>query len=622
MVFVTQAWRFQSRRRIWARSRPRIAGGRPCATVSAVLAHLLAACLLFFTTADAVALKLDVKVEGLQGEQQVNVQALLAIYQERKDPDLGPDRLRALHGLAPDQIRDALAPFGLYRVDVKDSLTEPPDPNGTWVATYQVDPGPPVKIGRVSYQVTGPGADNPALPKEFPMKVGDVLLHAKYEKAKSDLRYAAASNGYLDYQLIRHQVLIDPVAYEALVELHVDTGPQYHLGEVRFKQDLLDDDLLRRYVRFKPGDVYDPDRLLALQSRLLGTEYYDSVELEPRRDLSEEGNRVPIEVSAIRNKPNKYRVGLGYATDLGPRLTLDWRRRYWNRWGHNSRTQLTLSPGYSSWNFDYRIPIRDPVRDYLRIKPEITYYDTTTHQGWVNSVEVARSIVTPGRWRRTIGISYRYEDYSINDVEADAINELVPYITWAKTVTDDAIYTKKGYRLKYGIFGTTDALISPASYLSGTLDFKWIRAFWDNYRFITRTELGVTWANSVDDLPASRRFYAGGDSSIRGWGFDALGPNDPVTDETVGGRYLAVGSLELERRIKGPWSAAVFTDFGNAFDPDYEQSFEQSVGAGLRWLSPIGQIRFDVAFALTKDDADSTGGLPPARLHFVIGPDL
>ncbi len=230
--------------------------------------------------------------------------------------------------------------------------------------------------------------------------------------------------------------------------------------------------------------------------------------------------------------------------------------------------------------------------------------------------------MTPGRWRRTIGIGYRYEDYSINEVEQDAINELVPYITWAKTVTDDPIYTKKGYRLKYGILGTTDALISPASYLSGTLDFKWIQAFWKDYRLIARTDLGATWANSVDDLPASRRFYAGGDSSIRGWGFDALGPNDPVTDETVGGRYLAVGSLELERKIKGPWSAAVFTDFGNAFDPSYEQQFEQSVGVGLRWLSPIGQIRLDVAFALTKDDWQQGDGFPPTRLHFIIGPDL
>jgi len=76
-----------------------------------------------------------------------------------------------------------------------------------------------------------------------------------------------------------------------------------------------------------------------------------------------------------------------------------------------------------------------------------------------------------------------------------------------------------------------------------------------------------------------------------------------------------VGSLELERRIKGNWSGAVFTDFGNAFDPDFTREAEVGAGLGVRWRSPIGQIRLDVAFALTKE------GDPP-RLHIVIGPDL
>ena len=578
---------------------------------------------LLFGAADAQALKLDVKLEGLEGVRQANVLALLAIYQERKDPDLDATRILALHRLAPGQISDALAPFGLYRVQIQDSLTEPAGPDGTWVASYRVDAGPAIKIRSVDYQVTGAGADNPAFPKAFPMKVGDMLLHADYEKAKSDLRYAAASEGYLDYQLVRHQVLIDPVAYEALVELHLDTGPQYYLGEVRFKQDLLDEALLERYVRFKPGELYDPDRLVDLQARLLGTEYFDKVEVIPLKDESGDGLTVPVEVVAHRNKANKYRVGLGYATDTGPRLSLDWRRRYWNRWGHKSRTELVLSPGYSSFEFDYRIPIRNPERDYVTIKPQVTYYDTATSKGWLNTIQFARSIVTPGGWRQTLGLDYRYEDYTINDVETSAANELIPYVTWSKTTTDDPVYTKRGYRLKLGVLGAADVLISPTDYLSGTFDLKWIRAFWDDYRFLTRVDLGATWADSVDDLPASRRFYAGGDNSIRGWGYDALGPEDPETGLTIGGRYLTVGSLELERRIKGPWSGAVFTDFGNALDPDYENTYEQSVGVGVRWLSPIGQVRVDVAFALTKDDWwEDREGFPPARLHVVIGPDL
>nr|WP_242470816.1 autotransporter assembly complex family protein [Thiocystis violacea] len=571
--------------------------------------------------APALALKLEVRVEGLKGAQEANVLALLGIHRERDDAELTAARLEALHRAAPEQIREALAPFGLYRVNIEDHLERPPGDEGKWSARYRVEPGEPVKILSVDYQVSGEGATNPAFPKIFPMKPGDVLLHSAYEKAKSDIRYAATSEGYLDYQLTRHQVLIDPDAYAAHVLFHLDTGPEYRIGAVSFKQDLLDEDLLGRYVTFKPGDVYDPDVLLGLQGRLLGSEYYGEVEIVPLKDQAGPNHEVPIEIVAERNKANKYRVGLGYATDVGPRLTLDYRRRYLTRHGHKLRTELSLAPALSQWELDYRIPIQDPTRDYIIIKPRSSHYDTATRTGWIQSLQVAHSTLTARGWRRNIGIDYGYEDLYVNDVQMGAMNELVPNISWSKTVSDDPVNTSDGYRLKYTVMGAMDGVISQESYLSGLVQFKWVRRFATDYRFITRTDLGATWADSLDALPASRRFYAGGDGSIRGWGFDALGPNDPITNETVGGRYLAVGSLELERRIKGPWSAAVFGDFGNAFDPDYEQELAQSVGLGLRWASPIGQVRFDVAFALSKDQGDYDG-LPPARLHIVIGPDL
>ena len=582
----------------------------------------LAVCLLLAFT-DAFALKLDVSVDGLEGKWQENVLALLAIYQEREDETLTAPRLKVLHRLAPEQIRQALAPFGLYRVQVTDSLTPPAQDGGPWHAQYRVDPGEPIKIGVVNYSVTGPGAENPAFPQSFPMKVGDVLLHADYEKAKGDITYAASQDGYLDFELVRHQVLIDPVAYEAIIEFHIDTGKQYFIGDVRFKQvpEFLNDEFLHRYVKVEPGAVYDPDILIGLQSRLLGTEYFEKVEMVPLKGEANDTSVIPIEVVTYRNKANKFRVGIGYATDVGPRLTLDWRRRYLGRNGHKFRLELSIAQAVQELSGDYRIPVGNLLTDYLTIQPQFQSYDTATRVGDLAQVQMAYSVVTPGGWRRTAGIDYRYEEYTLNDVDADTTNELVPNISWAKTVADDPIYTTKGYRIKYTILGAVEGLVSQASYISGLIKFKYVRQFMKDYRFITRTELGATYADSVEDLPASRRFYAGGDSSIRGWGIEALGPNNEL-DQTVGGRYLAVGSLELERRIKGDWSGAVFTDFGNAFDPDYPREWQQSVGVGLRWKSPLGQVRMDVAFALTKGDEETTYGLPPARLHLVIGPDL
>jgi len=589
--------------------------------------RLLFALLLLSITQGAQALKLEVRVEGLKGKDEgyeKNVLALLGIYQERKDKGLSVARLKALHRRAPDQIRKALAPFGLYRVQVNATLTKPKSEDGTWVADYQVVPGEPVRVVSVDYCIKGPDdedcimgwdPDDLPLPKEFPMQLGEVLLHSVYDKAIGEIRNLAARHGYLDYELTHDRALIDLDNYGAIIQFHLATGPRYYLGDVRFTQNLFDDRYLKRFVGFEPGNPYDPEALLILQGNLLGTEYYEGVEVVPHKAVAGENRTVPIEVIATPNKANKHRFGFGYATDVGPRVTLEWRRRYLTRWGHTLRLETNISQPFQRMKGDYRIPIGNPLRDYLTIRPDLRVYDIASWKGNTQTLQVAHSVVTAGGWRRTAGIDYRREQFEVAADDAELVNELVPNITWSRTFTDDPVYTTDGYRVKFALLGTTQGLISPASYLSGSARVKWIKSFLANYRLIVRSDLGASWANSVFDLPASRRYFAGGDNSIRGWALDVLGPDDPVTNEAVGGRYLAVGSLELERRIRGNWSGAVFADFGNAFDPDFTRRVEVGAGLGVRWRSPIGQIRLDVACALTKDGN-------PAHLHIVIGPDL
>jgi translocation and assembly module TamA len=563
----------------------------------------------------AFALDLEVEVDGLEGRERDNVLALLALYQEREDASITPARLRALYRQAPGQIREALAPFGLYRVEVEPTLNEPAAADGAWVARFEVDPGQPVKIGRIDYRVTGSGADNPRFPERFPMQVGDALIHSAYEKAKNRIIRIASEEGYIFADLTRHRVLIDPVAYEAIVEFHLETGEQYYLGEVRFDQDLLADSFLQKYVNFEPGVVYNPERLLGLQGRLIATEYYENVEIQPLRDQAGPDRQVPIEVIASRNKANVYRVGIGYGTDVGPRFSLDYRRRYIGRYGHYAKAELEISQLEQSLVGEYRIPFRNPVRDYLLIRPEVYFFDTASRQGDLFKLGLAQSVENRYGWRRIIGLDYRYEDYTVAGDDDDSFNGVVPHISWSKVEADDPINTRNGYRAKINLQGTAKDLLSDSNWLSAKLDYKLIKSLGQKMRFIGRTELGAIWASSVSDVPASQRFFAGGDNSIRGWDFDVLGPNDPADNETIGGRYIAVGSLELEHRLVGNWAGAVFTDFGNAFDPDFEDEWEQSVGLGVRYSTPIGPVRVDVAYALTKDP---TG----FRLHLSLGPDL
>ena len=143
--------------------------------------------------------------------------------------------------------------------------------------------------------------------------------------------------------------------------------------------------------------------------------------------------------------------------------------------------------------------------------------------------------------------------------------------------------------------------VSPAF---GSLELP---AFTAAFLFLT-TDVG-----DVNKLPASQRFFAGGDNSVRGYQFESLGPTDE-SGEVIGGKHLVVGSIELDHRITDSWNAAVFYDIGNAINSVNDELFA-GAGVGVRWKSPVGPVRFDFAWALDKTDEQF-------RLHVVIGPDL
>jgi len=142
---------------------------------------------------------------------------------------------------------------------------------------------------------------------------------------------------------------------------------------------------------------------------------------------------------------------------------------------------------------------------------------------------------------------------------------------------------------------------------------KYIHSLGD-LRLLARVESGTTWIDSVEDLPASLRYFTGGDQSIRGYGFRELGPLNDDGTEVVGGRNLTVGSVEFDYLVRSNWRVAVFADAGNAFNNPDDFDFMRSVGFGVRWLSPVGPIRIDIAHPFNSDDA--------FRIHVTMGPDL
>ena len=556
------------------------------------------------------ALDVSIDIEGLDRETTDNVRAFLSLEQEKDRKELTLSRLRLLHKKASDEIRKALQPFGYFKPQIDAELRQT---GKAYRAIYRVTPGPLIRLSKVDVQILGAGSEDADLDTKFPLAEGDVLKQSVYDEAKQKLLTRVIEHGYLDTAFTRHKITVNLQKYTARIELHLKTGQKFRFGQVRFTQDVLDPEFLARYVQFKPGDPFNHEKLLNLQADLIDSEYFSHVEVLTLRDQAED-DRVPIEVICSPSKRDRYRIGLGYSTDTGPRITLDWKRRRVGSKGQRLLSELQLSQPHSTFKTEYQIPLERPAKDALSFGFSLDKYDTDSRKGTLALVNAKQSVELENGWRRNLGLDYSYESFVVADQKDTAIL-LVPSLQLSRLKSDGLSYIQRGQHLDFRVEGAHERILSTTSYLQFYTKDKFIYGLGDgDWRVLARAELGATRTQDLLDLPASKRFFAGGDNSIRGFDLDELGPKDEEGN-VIGGRYLAVASLELERRIVGKWSAAVFLDAGNAFDPDYATDLEYGAGFGVRWRSPVGPIRVDLAAGLSADKIEP-------RLHIVVGPEL
>lgn len=566
-----------------------------------------------------------VKVE-IKGVKQAdiikNILANLRIEQQKNNDRLSEKRIKRLHAKASDDILIALKPYGYYRPQVEAELIQPVDEKRIWLAIYTVDLGEPLILKTVDVELLGEAEQDEIfnqLLAKFPVKQGDTFNSLNYEKGKRILRNLAESRGYFDANFLTTQVLIDELNYTANVKLVFDSGKRYKFGEVQYQQDIFKQSLLDRYKTFETNDPYDEDALIAFRTALVNSQYFDTVEVNIDRE-NKQNYTFPIIAKLTVKKRNLYTASIGYGTDTGLRGGLGWERRYINSYGHKFKFDVQLSEIRQSATAQYIIPVGEDPNQFVTAKAgyineENDTYDIESLVLGVSTNRI-RTLFDKIQLQEVIGIEYRDETYQIGQDTGHA-TLLMPNASWSLIEADDRIYTLNGYRIDFSIRGALNKMGSDNSFLQTHLNGKYIHQVFEKGRFITRGEWGYTSMSLLDgefrDLPPSIRYFAGGDKSVRGYDYNALGPQDEK-GYVIGGKHLIIGSVEYEHQIVGKWSAAVFYDVGNAVN-DFSEALQHGAGVGVRWRSPIGLIRLDLATALNKDNY-------PVRLHINIGPDL
>ncbi|GAB4334885.1 MAG: autotransporter assembly complex family protein [Desulfobulbaceae bacterium] len=554
---------------------------------------------------------LEVSVTGIEGPLLDNVLSGLSLGTLKNNDRITDFLVRRYVDLAEGETKKSLEPFGYYAPVIRKEVVR--DVSG-WKIHLDVTPGDPVRVATVDVHLSGPGANDPALEevtRSFTLKPGDILDHQLYEKGKRDISTAAVMAGYRDAVFTEKTVAVDRRKRSARITLILDTGPLYFFGQTSFDADFINHDLLHRMLPYAEGEPFSPRKIVQLRQSFLNSEYFGGVEVETG-DTLPGSTEVPVFIQLQPKARNRFGLGIGYGTDTGFRGSAGWTNRLVNRYGHQLNVELQPSERKNNIGAVYTIPIRDPKKDRLSVKGEWekeTYDNTDTAK--INTALSYDHIRENGEY--SAYLNFLDEDFSIGRQSGHA-TLLRPGITVTWRLADDRLRTTDGMRLSLDVSGASREIVSDVSFLQAAIRGKGIVTFLPEWRLIGRFQFGATLIDDMADLPPSLRYYAGGDESVRGYGYKSIGPTDGEGN-VLGASHLLTWSVELERTLFGNWSAAVFFDSGDATDSLVELKMRRGAGAGLRWNAPFGQVRLDVANAV----GEGGGGW---RIHFNVGADL
>ncbi len=549
--------------------------------------------------------EIEYNIEGVSGAEESNVEIYLDGLDQPKDAD-NDDYLAEVI----KSTQSALNVFGYYQTNV--SITVEGE-KAEQTVNVVVELGPQTVITKSDIKLLGDGQTAEYFIKllaSFKLSNGAVLEHVNYESAKSSLKSVARRYGYFDAKFEKSTVEVISANNSATVYLWFNTGPRYKFGKLIFNENLPADKFVVSLKAFAVGTPFDARKLSEFNTELNDTGYFKSITILPDFS-SKEGLNVPLKVIASMRPQDYFNAGLGYSTDEGVRGKFRWTRPWVNQYGHSIEGNYVASVPKQEASLTYKIPLEDPLYNYMSIQSGykiLDQNDTDTRQYLVG---LNRHWRLNNDWMRTLFIRYDNEQ-GVQGQQRFSTELIIPGISFSRTRTRGGVNTVWGDKLMGSFEISNEWWLSSADLIKVYGQAKIIRTF-AGHQFVVSSEVGAIQTSSIYNIPSSMRFFTGGDSSVRGFDYESIAPEDSQ-DYLVGGKYLAVGSLEYRFPVVDNWKIALFADIGTATD-DFKEEISSSAGTGVIWASPVGPIRFYVAKPISNK-------INSFAIHFMIGPEL
>lgn len=539
---------------------------------------------------DLASVELEIKgIEKKDKDAWQNVK----IYLEQLKNDVadGSERYQYLVQTTVDK---ALRAKGYYNTQYQFVQTARADKKPLLTLNVELDKQK-VKVHETDIQIQGEASqdeDFSKLVKTAP-KEGTALSHATYDEFKSNLESLAFKKGYFDGNWHYHRLEVYPKEHVADWRLGYDSGRRYHYGAINFVDSQIKEEYMRNILKIQSGDPYFANDLSTLTSDYSSSNWFSSVLVEPQ--MNEQTKTVDLNVLFQPKKKNEVEIGVGFATDVGPRLQLNWKKPWLNSRGHSLDTRTYISKPEQAFEFGYNIPLRqDPLHYYYQISGSVENEDQNDTKSTAATLGFQRFWTHETGWSFSAGIKARYDSFT---QARDKFTTLLIYPTASlnRKRTDGNRFPLWGDSQKLTVNWGTKSLMSDVNFYSVKASSAWVRTFFDNHRFFARGEVGYIHSKDFHRIPPALRYFAGGDMSVRGFGYKDISPRDPISGKLQGSSHLMTATAEYQYQFMSGWWGAMFYDTGLAADDYRSKNLHSGVGVGVRWASPIGAIKFDLA---------------------------
>ena len=528
----------------------------------------------------------------------------------QRDRGIAMPLLERLVTEARAQATEALAAEGYFSAKV-DSKIEMEDAKQALVR-ITVELGPRTLVRNVDLEVRGAATQDEAgrkrieaMKQDWSLAPGRPFEQKVWDAAKTGALLRLSRGPFAAARIADSQARIDPDSGSADLSLTLDSGPLFHAGGTEVTG-------LKRYPPrivsnmnpFARGEPYDGLKLDLFQRRLLETGYFDAVQvsIDPDPDQSA---AAPLHVNVIEAPSQRIDTGVQYNTDTGPGFSVDYRNAdiFDSAW--RFRSQLKINAKEQTGEITFDSPPR-PGGVWNTYRPGLYRTDIENQISREAVVAVAHNWGLQ-RLPSQVELSAHYERLSITGFGSE--NNHAVFVGYRKTfnTTEDVTSPRSG------LIGSVEAGLSVPGLASrqfarARAHVNWLIPAGLRNDFLIRGEAGVVIAGDRDGIPSSFLFRTGGDQSIRGYEYQSIGV--PLGEAIVGGRYLALASATYTRWITDTLGAAVFVDAGDAFDDVDRFRLAAGFGVGVRWRSPVGPFRADVAYGERTHKF---------RLHFSVG---